>query len=91
MSGADLLSVCIYGLMTVALGWVFLSAISAPPLLRNGASAFLAGQLLWLLLFHVAAWVGLPGKGMVAGVGGAALLAGAAGMLDVMPYGISAC
>lgn len=80
MSGADLLSVCIYGLMTIALGWGFLRFFSAPPLLRKGASAFLAGQLLWLLLFHVAAWVGVPGKGMVAGVGGVALLAGAVGV-----------
>jgi hypothetical protein len=80
VSGADLLSVCVYGLATVSLGACFLKAISAPASLRNGASAYLAGQLLWLLVFLIAVWVRLPGNALVFAVGVPVLALGGMGV-----------
>jgi hypothetical protein len=74
MSVADLMSVLLYGAMTTAMGALFLRAASAPKLLRNGAAAYLAGQLLWLLTFLVMAWAGASVTGLVWSVGVAAVV-----------------
>jgi len=73
MNLADLASVLLYGTMTTAMGALFLRALSAPKLLRNGGAAYLAGQLLWLLCFLIMGWVRVPVTGVVWGVGGAAI------------------
>ena len=75
MTLADLVSVILYGLMTASMGALFLRAIAAPKLLRNGGAALLAGQLLWLLCFLVVGWAGISVAGFVWGVGGAAVMA----------------
>ena len=74
MSTADLLSLCAYGLASLALGKLFLRAVAAPALLlRSLGRAYLVGQLLWLLCFQAAVWLPVPGDILVWAVGTAAL------------------
>jgi hypothetical protein len=73
MSAGDLLSVCLYALMTAALGALCLRAVSTPVAARNVASAYLAGQLGWLLLLLVSAAAPVPADRLVWGVGVASI------------------
>jgi hypothetical protein len=73
MNFADIFSVIVYLVMTVSLGAVFLSAVSAPKLLRNGAAFYLAGQLLWLLLFLLSMWLHLSVIPVIWGIGSVAV------------------
>ncbi|MBT3191016.1 MAG: hypothetical protein HN341_00520 [Verrucomicrobia bacterium] len=77
MSGLDVLAVCVYALSTVALGALFLLAVAAPSLLRSAAVAYLAGQLIWLLLYQLAIWMHVPATMVVWGAGGLGLAWGA--------------
>ena len=65
MTVADIFSIILYLVMTVSLGGVFFSAVSAPKMLRNGAAFYLVGQLLWLLLFLLSIWLHLPAAAVV--------------------------
>ena len=69
MNVADLVSVLLYGSMTVAMGALFLRAVAAPKLLRNCGAAYLAGQLLWLLWFLALGWGGVSMTVLVWGGG----------------------
>jgi len=78
---ADLTSVLLYGAMTASLGALILRAVSAPALLRNGAAAYLAGQLVWLGLFLAMSWLHVPMTVCVWSVG----------MISVVGWGILSC
>ena len=65
MTLIDLISLGVYALSTICLGYCLLRAIRFPSELRNWASAYLVGQLLWLLLFLLASALSVPALPML--------------------------
>ncbi len=60
MSLIDGLSLSVYALATAALGHLLLRLLYIPSQGRDAATAYLAGQLGWLLLFLIIGTIGIP-------------------------------